>query len=145
MSYKSPITVFSQEKFREIREKQEELVLKRILDIGVDVDKDELIKALAYDRDQYRMGYEDGLRANGCRWVSTMDALPEVKGKFLCIVRSPLGVRYDLLSFAPNLSKVDDNFGDDDYPGFYYFDREWGNTEVLGVTHWMPLPEKPKM
>ena len=139
MSYESPIMVFAREK---IQKMQDDAVFKAILETGVKVDKNELIKALEYDRDQYDKGYQDGCNAD--KWVSTMDALPEGRGKFLCVVRSPLGVRYDILSFAPNLSKVDDDFGNDDSPGFYYFDRDWGNTEVLGVTHWMPLPEKPK-
>lgn len=29
---------------------------------NIDVDKDELIRALAYDRKQYEMGYSDGVR-----------------------------------------------------------------------------------
>ena len=28
----------------------------------IDVDKDELIRALAYDRNQYEKGYEDGIK-----------------------------------------------------------------------------------
>ena len=31
--------------------------------IGYDIDKDELIKALNYDRDQYNKGYVDGIKA----------------------------------------------------------------------------------
>lgn len=127
MSYKSPITVFSQEKFREIREKQEELVLESILKIGVDVDKDELIKALAYDRDQYRMGYEDGLKANGYRWVSVEDGLPTKEGLYLVYTRKGF---IDVDFF--HISK------DKDVSGY------WWQSDLY-VTHWMPFPEKPKM
>lgn len=31
--------------------------------IGMDIDKEELIKALNYDRDQYNEGYRDGYQA----------------------------------------------------------------------------------
>ena len=35
-------------------------VLKTLYDMDIIVDKDELMKALEYDRDQYNKGYEDG-------------------------------------------------------------------------------------
>lgn len=34
-------------------------IITAILRVGVDVDKDELLRALRYDRDQYRKGYDD--------------------------------------------------------------------------------------
>lgn len=54
--YKSPIDVF----VKEMRMKQEEQVLEAIQEIGVSVDKDELIKALQYDRGQYEKGFAEG-------------------------------------------------------------------------------------
>lgn len=38
-------------------------VLKAVHGVGVNVDKEELIKALQYDRDQYNKGYKDGAKA----------------------------------------------------------------------------------
>lgn len=140
MSYESPIMVFAREKIQTI---QDDAVFAAILETGVKVDKNELLKALAYDRDQYRMGYEDGSSAD--KWVSTNDAFPEERGKFLCWVKGPLMEHYKILSFAPKLSEVDSTFKGEDYPGFYHFDGEWGLVEDVYVTHWMPLPEKPKM
>lgn len=60
MSYESPITVA----FKNIRD-QVNLVIendiwKAVVNIGVAVDKDELMKALKYDREQYNRGYSDG-------------------------------------------------------------------------------------
>lgn len=55
--YESPIEMIS----RQVRTQQEENVYKAVLEVGVNVDKDELIKALKYDRDQYNRGYHDGL------------------------------------------------------------------------------------
>lgn len=40
-------------------------VYKAILNVGVVVDKDELLKALDYDRGQYEKGYKDGYH-KGC-------------------------------------------------------------------------------
>lgn len=54
--YKSPIELISGELRTEIKNK----ISKAIQDVGVFVDKEELIKALEYDRQQYEKGYEDG-------------------------------------------------------------------------------------
>ena len=55
--YESPIEMIS----RQVRTQQEENVYKAVLEVGVNVDKEELIRALKYDRDQYNRGYHDGL------------------------------------------------------------------------------------
>lgn len=54
--YKSPIDLFCDHVVTE----QENEVFKAVVRCGIDVDKDELIKALAYDRRQYDLGYADG-------------------------------------------------------------------------------------
>ena len=60
MTYQSPIEVtMSQMRFEQEKRLEGE-VFKAIQDIGVTVDKDELIKALQYDRDQYCRGFIDG-------------------------------------------------------------------------------------
>jgi hypothetical protein len=59
--YESPIEVIS----RQMRTQQEDHVYKAVLEVGVNVDKDELIKALKYDRDQYDKGYRDGMSELG--------------------------------------------------------------------------------
>lgn len=58
MSYKSPVDVI----YQGFQTKLEGDIFEAIQSYGVDVDKDELIKALQYDRDQYRKGFEDGSR-----------------------------------------------------------------------------------
>lgn len=66
--YQSPITVAVQRISEGIGEHAkcvEEMILREIERIGVIVDKEELIKALNYDREQYytgyRVGYNDGI------------------------------------------------------------------------------------
>ena len=46
-----------------IIQQQEEQTLQAIQKVGIKVDKDELVKALAYDRRQYEKGYADGVMA----------------------------------------------------------------------------------
>ncbi len=41
----------------------EDGVFKAVRRVGVNVDKEELLKALAYDRGQYEQGYHDALKA----------------------------------------------------------------------------------
>ena len=61
MSYKSPIELVMGQ-FRMEQEKRiEGEVFKAIQDYGINIDKNELIRALKYDRDQYNKGYKDGI------------------------------------------------------------------------------------
>lgn len=56
--YESPIMLIE----RQMRTEVEKEVFRAIKEVGVDVDKDELIKALQYYRDQYSKGYSDGVK-----------------------------------------------------------------------------------
>lgn len=71
--YESPVTVQIQKIAQQIEAQREnEITLKISEQIGVNVDKDELKRALAYDRDQYRRGYEAGWKAcseNVPQWI----------------------------------------------------------------------------
>ena len=64
MSYQSPIEVMIGQMRFEQEKRVEGEVFKATQEVGVTVDKDELIKALRYDRDQYRKGFVDGCRAD---------------------------------------------------------------------------------
>ena len=57
--YKSPIEVFQ----TGIEYQLENDIMNMVQKYGITVDKDELLKALRYDRDQYDKGYVDGKRA----------------------------------------------------------------------------------
>ena len=46
----------------EMETKMEADTMSVIQHYGIDVDKEELIKALAYDREQYDKGYQDGYK-----------------------------------------------------------------------------------
>lgn len=59
--YESPINII-ESAVTELQKQQEEGVFCLIRNYGITVDKEELLKALAYDRDQYNKGYDDGVR-----------------------------------------------------------------------------------
>ena len=60
MAYKSPISVnFDDLKFQ-ITEDFEKNVVKAVQSYKVDVNREELLQALNYDRKQYEKGYKDG-------------------------------------------------------------------------------------
>lgn len=73
--YESPINVYEQISniISDINNQKDNLVYEAVAKVGVDVDKNELIKALQYDRDQYSKGYYDG-KAEGVRefaeWIA---------------------------------------------------------------------------
>ena len=56
MSYESPIKIISDE----LKTKMEGDVMTMIQSYGITVDKEALVKALEYDRNQYEEGYRDG-------------------------------------------------------------------------------------
>ncbi len=70
MSYNSPISIISQmvdEQIKEMQKQEETAIMAEITKkIGVDVDKDELIRALNYDRNQYEKGFNDGRFSGIC-------------------------------------------------------------------------------
>lgn len=56
MSYKGPIEVI----VGEVQHKMENEIIKAVQNVGINVNKIELHKALMYDRKQYTQGFEDG-------------------------------------------------------------------------------------
>lgn len=58
--YVSPINITYRDEFiEELKKASDEYVMGRV-NMYVDVNEEELIKALAYDRGQYEQGYKDG-------------------------------------------------------------------------------------
>jgi len=57
--YESPIQV----NYRDVIGQQEENIVRVVLSYDINVDKEELLKALNYDRQQYCKGYDEGYNA----------------------------------------------------------------------------------
>lgn len=115
MSYESPIKTF----IGQMQMRFENGVYEAVQDLGITVDKEELTKALQYDRHQYQKGYDDGY-ADGFdadRWIPISDGLPKDFQQVLILSEEKhitIGYRYQ------------------------------GCWLIEGVTHWMPLPKLPK-
>ena len=61
MAYESPITLMTEKIANDLANKTEGLIMECVQRVGVSVDKYELVRALNYDREQYKKGYRDGL------------------------------------------------------------------------------------
>ena len=121
--YKSPIEETVGEMQIKMIKKEEEVLCQVEQAIGYHVDKDELIKALQYDRDQYEKGYQDA-KEEIMRWISCSERLPDNDDAVL-------------ISHSHGVTKA------------WWNGRFWTSIAVKKyktVTAWMPLPEpyKPK-
>ena len=72
MSYESPIDLITTQVIKQLDDR----TFRAVLDCDIHVDKDQLIKALAYDRGQYEKGYEDGVNSVN-EWIPISERLPE--------------------------------------------------------------------
>ena len=135
--YESPIKMIQDEMSRQIRMDMENNVMKAVMRYDIEVDKEELLQALKYDRQQYEkgysdgkmdfwwQGYKDGLNAN--RWIPCSERLPEL-GK--AVITSD----YGYLIRTHSLSEVDEKL--------VWEDCEYGYwSEFEDISAWMPLPE----
>ena len=69
--YESPIYIYT----KELQSKLEDNILTAVHSYGISVDRDELIKALRYDRFQYDYGYADGFRNANDKIVRCKDCI----------------------------------------------------------------------
>lgn len=71
IEYLAPIKVIYDKLAYEASTELDNNVVKAVQRYAIDVDKDELFKALAYDRDQYNKGFADGFKAGKKdRWIT---------------------------------------------------------------------------
>ena len=132
--YKSPITVLQ----TQIEAQLEGEILKTVHKVGVLVDKEELVKALKNDREQYEKGYDDGFDDgfNTSKWIPCSERLPNYNGVY---------------QITRKLAEGEYNFYISDSA---YFDGQntWhsdnrvnhGRPYLKDVIAWQPLPEPYK-
>ena len=99
MSYVSPIKIFYAEEPEEgwtdkigkyLAGEVDNIVLQSCVKVGCHVDKDELEKALRYDRDQYVKGYEDGKRDAAAAIEALQAEVEELKAKKMKLAENSL-------------------------------------------------------
>ena len=132
--YEGPLMVITKQVADEMAKQLDDLTFCAIREVGVDVNKEELLKALRYDRRQYEKGYADGL-AQCKQWISVNERLPEDGIPVLAYYERnawPEGCN------AP-VRKKEIGVG-------WHVDGMWhvdGCSKVVGIA-WIPLPEPPK-
>lgn len=131
MSWESPIEII----VNQMESAWMDETFRVIQKVGINVDRNELIKALQYDRNQYEKGYEDGKREAAQRWIPVDERLPEVGESVL--VTFSLIEKYSWVKIA----RYGTPLYDEHNVCFYESDSEWGDYEISGVTAWMPLPK----
>ena len=74
--YESPIQMIVNEvQTQMIQQEEDQLLMQVQKSLGFDIDKNELLRALNYDRDQYEKGYRDG--RNDANWAPVSEGLPK--------------------------------------------------------------------
>lgn len=125
--WESPIEIIK----TDIQTRYEENVMKAVLSCGINVNKEELIKALQYDRQQYKKGYEDAKAEQ--QWIPCSERLPQTNGVY-------------------NVTrKISDGFECRNISDSCYYDGAYTWHDDTRVNHkrryltdviaWMPLPE----
>ena len=122
--WESPVTIVTENILNAVADVNEAMdgkVMEAIVKVGIEVNKDELVKAMQYDRDQYEKGYRNGYNASytADKWISVEDRLPE-NGKKV------------LVFFAGDYLIITSN-------------DMWFNHWRKSATHWMPLSKPPKL
>lgn len=119
--YKSPIEII----YGQLQMQFEGEALRAVQSYDIKVDKEELLRALQYDRGQYDKGYQDGEANAAPRWIPVTERLPGFE-----IERVLVAVNGRLILGYP---KMDTD---------RYLNGRWVRYGDK-VTHWMPLPEPP--
>lgn len=79
--YESPIDIIYNDIQYKVVEEMDKNVVSAVQSYGIDVNKEELLKALRYDRQQYEKGYADAKAEQ--RWIPCSEKLPEkADGKY---------------------------------------------------------------
>ena len=94
--YESPITVVC----GALEQKFEGDVLKCVQNVGISVNRAELIAALAYDRKQYEIGYRDGCEDGKKEIMSHFK-----RGCFYAVARDGNLYKIDMPIHNPNLGE----------------------------------------
>ena len=134
--YNSPIELISNEVISEMKNEVDEQIYTAVQNVGITVKKEELIKALNYDREQYEAGYDEGYDDgyNADKWIYCKDKLPEESineytqdyNDVICFCKFGNDTAIKVYQFGNN------HF----YYGFQIMDSH--------VIAWQPLPEKPQ-
>ena len=128
--YESPITGFVSNIVEQFEKAREDEICATIKEqYAIDVNREELIKALNYDRGQYNKGYSDGYkeaeRLYARKWIPVSERLPEINVDVIVTDIETTGT----------------------YSAYYLGDGLWecdNGTHKNRIIAWQPLPEPYK-
>ena len=125
--YKSPIEIIQ----GQLQVQLEGTIMRAVQQQDVIVDKEELIRALQYDRDQYEKGYADATP----KWIPVTERLPE-------LIPCGAGTAYSeaVIVWASGRKAMIAVWDGISFLCDFDYWEAWGEE----ITHWMPLPEPPK-
>lgn len=123
--YKGPIELFNVEEYsKQIDEQIEKAVYEVVMNVGINVNREELIKALEYDRNQYEKGYRDG-SLDGVKWHPYPKEKPTDWKEYI------VTLKYTKCTTSANYDPEDDEWrGNDDF---------WIPNNC--IVAWLELPE----
>lgn len=126
--YKSPIDII----YGQMNMQMEGTIMRAVQNVDVNVDKEELIRALQYDRGQYERGYQDAMDKQ--KWIPVTERLPE-------LVPCNAGTAYSeaVIVFTDERKAMIAVWDGIDFLCAADYWEAWGEK----ITHWMPLPELP--
>lgn len=137
--YESPIQMIVDKiQTQMIQREENSLLLQVQQSLGFDIDKNELLRALNYDRDQYKKGYRDG--RHDASWIPVSERLPEKDeyGKVLVTYIPSGGTLWTtvIIAYYSDLMGIAK-------PSFHI--GEVGKENFQNITKqviaWIPLPE----
>jgi len=131
--YRSPLDMICSDITTKIIDAQENQVIQVIQNCGINVDKEELIKALMYDRQQYEKGYADARTET--RWIPVSERPPHTSGIYN--VTREFSDGFECRNISDSCY----------YDGETWYDDTRINHErryLTDVVAWMPLPEPYK-
>lgn len=130
--YESPITQNIADIATQIRKAQDGRLIYEVQQaIGYEIDKEELIKALRYDRNQYEKGYEDGRKDN--EWIPVSERLPKERGLYIVTEKEfRIDDREHKGKYSIKVEQVE------------YYNGRWQRANFFEVIAWKPLPEPYK-
>lgn len=101
-------------------------ICKAVLDVGINVDKERLTRAIEDARSFYAEGYSQG-KKDACAWISIEDRLPPFHTDLLVVSDGKVYTAKEMLTWEDGHSTVY-------IPMFNRWKR---------YTHWMLIPELP--
>lgn len=139
MMWECPIQMIAEDITKDMMQKQDELLMESVHRIGFNIDKDELLKALNYDRNQYRKGYADGRlerdsEINLARWIPVEERNPEIDMSY------PHSECY-LVTYEDGALDVARWSNVNPFWTDHVTEPRWWGQQFCKVVAWMPLPE----